>query len=241
MVRDIALFFDVDDTLYNQQEPLEKAVSTVLPNLKNINMDKLYVDRNRYSDEVFEKSCNGEITMEEMYIYRSSKAFEEQGIKISDENALKIQQEYGKNQVNIKTSSTMKKLLDYCVNNNIFIGIITNGPYEHQKNKIKNLGLYEWFTEKNIFISEKVGITKPNKGIFDIAKKSSNTENIYYIGDSFKNDIEGSKNAGWKAIWINKRDYNFKSEISPDFIVKNEEELFILVKKIVENISYKEI
>ncbi len=234
MFRDIALFFDVDDTLYNQQEPLEKAVYTVFPDLKNIDMDKLYVDRNKYSDEVFEKSCKGEITMEEMYIYRSSKAFLEQGIEISDENALKIQHEYGKNQKNIKISNTMEKILDYCIHNNIFIGIITNGSYEHQKNKIENLGLYKWFSEENIFISEKIGIRKPDKGIFDIAKSNANTDNVYYIGDSFKNDIEGSKNAGWNAIWINKRKYNFKSEILPNYTVTNEEELFEIIKKVVE-------
>lgn len=234
MFRDIALFFDVDDTLYNQQEPLEKAVYTVFPDLKNIDIDKLYVDRNKYSDEVFEKSCKGEITMEEMYIYRSSKAFLEQGIEISDENALKIQHEYGKNQKNIKISNTMEKILDYCIHNNIFIGIITNGLYEHQKNKIENLGLYKWFSKENIFISEKIGIRKPDKGIFDIAKSNANTDNIYYIGDSFKNDIEGSKNAGWNAIWINKRKYNFKSEILPNYTVTNEEELFEIIKKVVE-------
>ena len=235
MVRDIALFFDVDDTLYNQQEPLEKAVYTVFPSLNNIDIDKLYIDRNKYSDEVFEKSCKGEITMEEMYIYRVSKAFLEQGIKIDDEDALKIQQEYSKNQFNIHISEIIEQMLNYCFDKNIFMGIITNGLYEHQKNKITNLGLYKWFLEENIFISKKVGFAKPDKGIFDIAKNNANTDNVYYIGDSFKNDVEGAKKAGWKSIWINKRKYNFESEFSSDFTVYNEEELFELVKKIIEN------
>lgn len=239
MVKDIALFFDVDDTLYNQQEPLEKAFYTVFPNLSNIDVNKLYIDRTKYSDEVFEKSCKGEITMEEMYIYRAYKAFLEQGVKISDEDALKFQYEYSKNQFNIHISKVIEQMLNYCYDKNIFMGIITNGLYEHQNNKIKNLGLYKWFLKENIFISKKVGFAKPDKGIFDIAKKVVNTDNIYYIGDSFKNDVEGAKKAGWKSIWLNKRKYNFESEFCPDFTVYNEEELFMLVKEIIKNASYK--
>ena len=28
----------------------------------------------------------------------------------------------------------------------------------------------------------------------------------YCIGDSYENDVDGAKNAGWKAIWFNHRE-----------------------------------
>ncbi len=211
MSKDIAIFFDVDDTLYNQREPFEKAFQTVFGHIKNVDINKLYSDRHKYSDEVFEKSCKGEITMEEMYIYRISKAFEAQGIKVSDKSALDFQYEYSKN---------------------INIGIITNGLTKHQKNKIKNLGLYKWIEDKNIFISEDVGFAKPDKSIFKAAEKAFLSKDIYYVGDSFKNDIEGGYNAGWKTVWLNKRNYVVESHIKADYCAKNEEELFEIIKNI---------
>lgn len=232
MSKDIAIFFDVDDTLYNQREPFEKAFETVFGHIKNVDINKLYLDRHKYSDEVFEKSCNGEITMEEMYIYRISKAFETQGIKVSDKSALDFQYEYSKNQNNIKISDTIKNMLDFCCDNSINIGIITNGLTKHQKNKIKSLGLYKWIEDKNIFISEDVGFAKPDKSIFKAAEKAFLSKDIYYVGDSFKNDIEGGNSAGWKTVWLNKRNYVVESFIKADYCAKSEEELFEIIKNI---------
>lgn len=232
MNNNIAIFFDIDDTLYNQREPFEKAFETVFGHIKNVDINKLYSDRHKYSDEVFEKSCKGEITMEEMYIYRISKAFEAQGIKVSDKSALDFQYEYSKNQNNIKISDTIKNILDFCCSKNINIGIITNGLTKHQKNKIKNLGLYKWIEDKNIFISEDVGFAKPDKSIFKAAEKAFLSKDIYYVGDSFKNDIEGGYNAGWKTVWLNKRNYVIESHIKADYCAKNEEELFEIIKNI---------
>ena len=226
------IFFDVDDTLYNQREPFIKAFETVFSDIKDIDLEKFYRDRHRFSDEVFEKSCKGEITMEEMYIYRISKAFLEQGIIIEDSKALDFQYEYSKNQGNIEISHTMKNILDFCNDNNIGMGIITNGPFEHQMKKIKTLEIDKWIKQDNIFISEKVGYLKPEKEIFEMARKVCLDSDIYYVGDSFKNDIEGANGAGFKTVWLNRRNYNVESDVKPDYCVKNESELFQVIKNI---------
>ncbi len=50
-------------------------------------------------------------------------------------------------------------------------------------------------------------LRKPNKFIFDLAQRKLelSPENIWFIGDSYKYDVEGSKNAGMFPIWYNKK------------------------------------
>ena len=65
-------------------------------------------------------------------------------------------------------------------------------------------------------------------------KLQLDTESLYYIGDSFENDIVGANNAGWKSIWINR----YNKECSPGTEiyekVENNYELFEIIKKIIE-------
>ena len=85
---------------------------------------------------------------------------------------------------------------------------------------------------RNIFISEDIGFAKPDKSIFKAAEKAFLSKDIHYVGDSFKNDIEGGYNAGWKTVWLNKRNYVVESHIKADYCAKNEEELFEIIKNI---------
>lgn len=81
-------FFAVDHTLYDQVEPFRKACEELFGNRFAINIEELLAARHRRSDEAFEKSMTGEMSMEEMYIYRGQKAFEDLGYIITDTVAL---------------------------------------------------------------------------------------------------------------------------------------------------------
>lgn len=59
--------------------------------------------------------------------------------------------------------------------------------------------------------SESANCSKPNLGIFDSALTSSKSSapwntcrEVVHIGDDFKNDYQGAKNAGWMAKLINR-------------------------------------
>ena len=89
-----AVLFDVDDTLYDQREPFERAFRQLFGETYEIDMERLFALSRKYSDEAFEHSQSGQMTMDEMYIYRISKALKEFDIQISDEDALKFQEFY---------------------------------------------------------------------------------------------------------------------------------------------------
>ncbi len=81
------------------------------------------------------------------------------------------------------------------------MGIITNGPKEHQQHKINDLQINDWIPTEHTFISGKVGIEKPDKKIFKLVEEQIGIKGAetYYIGDSFENDVIGSKKC-WLEI-----------------------------------------
>ncbi|MEG4248265.1 HAD-IA family hydrolase [Microcoleus sp. Pol10D4] len=70
---------------------------------------------------------------------------------------------------------------------------------------LKALNLAEYFT--SVTISTEVGAAKPQSQIFTAALQKHNctAENVLHIGDSFKADYCGAKNAGINAIWLNRQ------------------------------------
>lgn len=70
---------------------------------------------------------------------------------------------------------------------------------------LKALNLSEYFT--SVTISTEVGAAKPQSQIFTAALQKHNciAENVLHIGDSFKADYCGAKNAGLNAIWLNRQ------------------------------------
>lgn len=233
-LKNIWLFFDLDDTLYDQLTPFRTACNLLFSDC-HLPIQKLFVLYRKYSDEVFELAENNKISMEEMYIYRIKNAMKEYNIDINDELALKFQYVYQKSQNLITLFPDMVDVLRYCKNHSINRGIITNGPQSHQLKKYTNLKLSQYICEKYIWISSSVGIAKPNKGIFEFVENqidSVERNQIFLIGDSFENDITGAKNAGWKAIWINRRKNSIpnSSSIVPDKIVSDGNELLEYIK-----------
>jgi putative hydrolase of the HAD superfamily len=81
------------------------------------------------------------------------------------------------------------------------MSIITNGFPESQYVKMNSSGLNKYFD--HVFISEEVGIHKPDPKIFHHAMKASGaeqTEKCMMIGDTFQTDIFGALNAGMKPV-----------------------------------------
>ncbi|MFI3805620.1 HAD family hydrolase [Vagococcus fluvialis] len=227
-----AIIFDVDDTLYDQVIPFKKAIEKNFPN-NNIDIDKLYEMSRKFSDEVFELTERGEMNLEKMHIYRIQEAFKYFGTTISQDEARTFQKDYQNNQKEIMLLPDIQDSFDFVSKQNFTMGIITNGPKEHQKNKIKQLGLEGWIQKNNMFISSEVGIAKPDVRLFELVQKQMNLvpSETYYIGDSFENDIVGASNAGWNTIWINRKNKEVPCmDIQPDFVVNREESLLALLK-----------
>ena len=108
------------------------------------------------------------------------------------------------------------------------LGVISNGITIKQWEKLIRLGIHHFFDE--VVTSDEVGFEKPNGRIFELAlnRMGCQGEMSVMIGNKFNEDIMGAVNAGMSAILVN-------SELTPE-----EKELIEKEKldvKVISNIN----
>jgi HAD superfamily hydrolase (TIGR01549 family) len=84
------------------------------------------------------------------------------------------------------------------------IGIVSNNLLREQEEKVRFCG-FEPFLDA-LIVSEAVGISKPDPGIFAVALEHLECEpsTAVMIGDGWQTDIEGARAAGIRPIWFNR-------------------------------------
>ncbi|MGG1637787.1 HAD family hydrolase [Paenibacillus sp. NRS-1760] len=129
-----AVYFDLDDTLYDQLQPfrlaaqgtdLEKHVMGSFP------IEDVYKRIRRHSDRLWEQHARGELSLEELRIQRTVSAFSDIGIAVSSEAAVQLQRNYEQEQLQIKLRANTAELFEQLEARGMQIGLITNGPVEH--------------------------------------------------------------------------------------------------------------
>lgn len=129
-----AIVFDVDDTLYDLSTPFKETCREVFPEDKDLDLEGAFLASRRYSDSVYARCLSGEMSMEEMYIYRFKNAFLDYGKKIDALKALEFQAIYEEKQHEIKMTDAMRQLMQN-LKEKVTLGIVTNGPAQHQWDK----------------------------------------------------------------------------------------------------------
>ena len=82
--------------------------------------------------------------------------------------------------------------------------IVTNGITRIQKGRMHRSELKPFI--KELFISEEMGVSKPDVRYFDLVKEKLNPDPddlLIVIGDSLSSDMKGAVDSGLKAIWYN--------------------------------------
>lgn len=85
----------------------------------------------------------------------------------------------------------------------IRLGVITHGLAVKQAEKLVRLGLVDLFHPQAIFISEQIGVSKPNPKLYQIALKDMALEpsSAMYVGDNPEHDIAPPKSIGMITVW----------------------------------------
>ncbi|MEH7344969.1 HAD family hydrolase [Bacillus sp. JJ1532] len=203
------MLFDLDDTLLNRDEAvdkmfliiLEKCYEDVKHSVKNEMLKKFkeYDKRNYgYSDKtkVLESFFN-----EFPPKYRLPRNYIQDFWNNNFPQCFSINQ----NTINIVNAIKIQAK----------VAIITNGSTQRQKAKIINTNLNSCFDI--IIISEEVGFSKPDKRIFELALNKLNVEPeaAFLVGDDIEKDIGGCQNANIKGIWFNPHMIKNDTEIKP--------------------------
>ena len=109
--------------------------------------------------------------------------------------------------------------------------VVTNGVTATQLGKLKAAGFCE--VMEDIFISEQLGVPKPQKEFFDRVfekLKGVPLERILIVGDSLTSDMKGGNLAGIDTCWYNPTDLPNTSGIKTTFIIRNLKEVLRILE-----------
>ncbi|SDB84019.1 putative hydrolase of the HAD superfamily [Pelagirhabdus alkalitolerans] len=224
------IIFDVDDTLYDQAQSFHDTFKALIDDTYSYDeIDRIYRTSREYSEDLFDQSEKGEISVLDWQTGRISKALFDYGIEIDDKKALAFHERYKEAQANITLFPEVKRLLEQLSQKPVRLAVLTNGEEKHQRMKITQLDLTRWIPNDHIFISGAYGVAKPHPDIFKHVEEAidARSEACVYVGDSFEKDIIGAKQVGWQAVWMNhrKRQPDTESLYQADKEVKSAEGL----------------
>ena len=187
-----AIFFDLDDTLYDLRSYWRGRLSEALEDVLA-----------RYPHFVHDELIQQAIT-QKVYIERLPGFLRAQGI---DDEALIAQAHslfrhgwFDRLELYYDAVHTLEALRSHYK-----LGLITNGPSQTQRPKIERFQLGKYLDL--LIVSEEVGVAKPDPKIFQIAldELTLTSDDALYVGDSLEFDLPGAAAAQLPFIWMNPR------------------------------------
>ena len=108
--------------------------------------------------------------------------------------------------------------------------LLTNAVASVQKTRFANSAIAPYF--QGAFISEEVGVGKPDPAYFDYvfhAVPGLARDNALVIGDSLTSDIQGANNAGLPCCWFNPKGQPRPQGLRIGYEIRALEELYAIV------------
>ena len=198
--------------------------------------DKIYQAFKAYNKSLWLELEKGNISRAELFTKRFLDVFSRCEGDASGLDPLEVNDEF------IRTMSVNGVLMDGALEfvrklrKNIpdaRIYIASNGATINAKGRIASTGLDRYID--GMFISEDMGVTKPNAAFFDICldRIGEPKASCIMIGDSLSSDMLGAKNASLDSVWFmpsgNIMEARMKYDI--DYCASSFDELYDILKK----------
>ena len=115
------------------------------------------------------------------------------------------------------------------------IGVITEGLEIKQAEKLVRLDLVKWIARDAIFISDQIGISKPNRKLYLRACSEADVrpEEAMYVGDHPENDVAPAKAIGMIAVrhrWQGGKHAREECRVAPDYEIHEFLELLPILR-----------
>jgi len=218
-----AVFFDVDNTLYDfervRRYGLGIAVQYLYERLPNTRGRVTVELLSRLRDQVADEPDNRDLPLTEIRTESFRRALAMCGY--GDELAPELTRIYFEHRFRCArpyegAQATLPRLRRRYV-----LGIISNG-----NTLLEAVGLEDCFDHR--IFSEEVGVAKPDPRIFEIAtnRVPCLPKEFVYVGDSIELDVMGAMNAGARTVWFNPRGQTYPDGLArPDVEISDLAEL----------------
>ncbi|PEJ03218.1 HAD family hydrolase [Bacillus wiedmannii] len=191
-----AVLFDLDGTLLDRRQSLEQFI---YDQYNRFSSHLMSIEKTEYCSRFLELDNNGYTWKDKVY---ATLLCEYNITTLTPEQLL---HDYITNfQHYCIPFQNMHELLQRLTQQNMKIGIITNGFTDFQMNNLRALNIHTY--TNTILVSEAEGIKKPHPEIFERAlqKLDVKASECLYVGDHPENDVLASERVGILGVW--KRD-----------------------------------
>ena len=223
------VLLDLDDTIFDFGKAEHLALAKTLSEMGVEPTDSTISRYSEINRAHWERLERGELTREQVLIYRFDALYRELGI---DKSSTQTQQIYEyRLSLEHPFINGATELLDE-LSKEYELYVVSNGTAVVQDRRIAESGIGKYF--KDIFISQRVGADKPSPEFFDYCFSKIagfEREGAIIVGDSLTSDILGGKNAGIKTCHFNPKSKS-NGKIVPDYEIKKLSELPLLLKKL---------
>nr|XP_061806053.1 pyrimidine 5'-nucleotidase YjjG-like [Nerophis lumbriciformis] len=117
----------------------------------------------------------------------------------------------------------------------LLVGIITHGWTGKQAEKLVRLGLIPYVDANAIYISEQVGISKPNTKLYlhALEKHNLEPERVMYVGDNPSHDVAPARSVGMPTAWSSRAARKSPAElgVEVDHSIANFEQLRVVLRQ----------
>ncbi len=224
------LFFDVDDTLYSTSDFARQARKNSIQALVDIGVDvEPEVMYNELQEVIREFSSNYPYHYDKLLLRLPDEALE--GINSAIAVAAAVYAYHKTKHERLEPYPGVHPFFTSLENSSIpkAPGIITEGLSVKQAEKILRLNVYDYLDPEAIFISDKVGISKPNPKLFQTAlrESSTDTERSIYVGDHPEKDMDPANSIGMVTVQMDRGTKHSQKEgqTEPDFVISTFREL----------------
>ena len=223
------ILFDLDNTLLDFSKAERIALCHTLQQLNIPPHEKTLIRYSQLNQQQWELLEQGKITREQVKVRRYQQLFAELGVERSAEQAARIyEKQLGIGHYFIEGAEALLEQL--CGRYRLYA--LTNGTASVQRSRSASAGLDRCF--KEIFISEEVGVPKPQKAYFDYCFAripGFRRETAILVGDSLTSDILGGRNAGVRTVWFNPAQAPGREDIQADAQIARLKELPLLLAR----------
>lgn len=229
-----AVFFDIDDTLYSTQAFAHKARTNAVRALHDhgvrLPVEHLY---DELLEVVSEFSSNHESHFNKLLLRLSRRAYE--GINPAILVAAAVAAYHDTKREGLKPFPDALELLRALARTDLVRGIITSGLEVKQAEKLVRLGVVPLLTSTAIFISDQIGISKPNPKLWRRACEEAGVapKESMFVGDDPVKDTDPAHEVGLATVLVRRPGarHRARGRHAPDFTVTNFKELHAILQK----------
>jgi putative hydrolase of the HAD superfamily len=201
-----AVLFDLDDTLFDHRRSSTEAlrhVHTAYDGVRRVPFDEFEQEHSRVLEEMHLSVVGGQLGMDEARCERFRRLFEAFGARIDVDGCAAAAGVYRREYLAARRATEGAAALVQAVRAHAAVGIVSSNMLQEQKEKLEFCRLAAHVDV--LIVSEEVGLSKPDPGIFQMALDRLNVhaEDAVMVGDSWTADVAGARACGMRAFWFN--------------------------------------